>query len=160
MKRYFAFALAVAVAVAAQAMVYVESHVLSVAEMQSLGLQLDVHTIPGPKSALCSRVVAFVLPNDPSRHFHWISFAVLEKALDADWASSDPKKTGARDSKTWAKEVRGETSAKPTLTFAVSGDEIPRSYLVVEFGLPPRDGIATFGCYYLPLRELASLSNH
>ena len=85
---------------------------------------------------------------------------VLEKELNADWASSASGKSGARDSKTFSREVRGEYSDRATITFSLSEDEIPRSYLLVEYFLPPTKGIATFGSYYLPLSQTVSLSKH
>jgi len=138
----------------ASAMVLSDSRVLSQSQMAELGVQVELAELPGPKETRKIWISAMVRPLGEGRKFLRLGFSILEKVLDADFASTDPRMGGIRDSKNWAKEIRGEASAKPFLRFCVSEGEISCGYIVVRFALPKDAGIPVFGTYYLPLTEI------
>lgn len=140
------------------AMVFSDSRVLALAELQLQGVQIEVTSLPGPKEAQRHAITVKVMATPKGHTFRWVSFAILEKALDADFASREPKKSGQRDSGIWAKKIRGEASNKPSLVFQVSDLEVPAGYVKVSFSLPKDDGIAVFGDFYLPLSEIIGKS--
>jgi hypothetical protein len=137
-----------------QAMIYSDSRILSLSEMNELGIQIESAELPGPSHLRRIAVTVSVFPVAKGNRFVSTSYSILEKAPDADFASSDGRKSGVRDSKRWAKEIRGETSQKPIFTFNVAPDELPYGYLVVHLTLPRKDGIGVFGLYYFLLRDL------
>jgi hypothetical protein len=145
-------ALLLILASTASAMVVLDSRVLSLSGMQELGVEVEVTEAPGPKSARKIWITTTVQPLSKDRKFRFLGFSILEKEIDADFAS--PEKAGLRDAKRWAKEVRGEVHEKPFLRFSVSEAEIPNGYIVVHYSLPKEAGIGDFGSYYLLLRDL------
>ncbi|HET7535015.1 MAG TPA: hypothetical protein VFJ90_01075 [Candidatus Didemnitutus sp.] len=140
-------------------MVYSDSRVLSQSQMEEFGVQVEMVELPGPKDARRIWITVTVRPVGEGKKFRRLGFSVLEKALDADFASTDARKGGIRDTKKWAKEIRGEIIEKSFLRFSVSDAEIPCGYIVVHFDLPKDAGIAVFGTYYLPLAEIKSEAN-
>lgn len=138
----------------ASAMVFVDSRVVSLSQMEELGVQVEITEVPGPKDARKIWIAATILPLSQEKKFCQVGYSILAKELDADFASTDAKKGGIRDAKKWAKEIRGENSEKPFLKFSVSKAELPNGYIVVHFQLPDDGDIPVFGIYYLPLKDL------
>ncbi len=137
---------------AARAMVYSDSRVLSLAEMDAYGVEISATR--GAEAGQGMLVTVSVLPGFGSRTYQSMSYSVLEREPDEDFASTDARKSGIRDTKRWAKEVRGGSTAKVIWAFVLSDQEVPRSYLVVRFNLPPRNGIPVFGSFYFLPRDL------
>ena len=132
--------------------VIVESRVLALAEMQKLGVEIEVSSLPGPREAPRHAITVRVMTADPLDRFLWISFSILARALDADFAAVG--NAGKRDSATWAKPVRSEASNKPSLSFRVSDAEVPFGYVKLNLSRSPKDGTYDLGDYYLPLTQL------
>jgi hypothetical protein len=137
-----------------RAMIYCDSRVLSLSEMRALGIQIETTELPGPSTVRRIAVTVSVFPAAKGNKFLSMSCSVLGKAIADDFASSDARKSGVRDSKQWAKEIRGESAQKPIFTFYVAPDELPNSYLVVRLHLPRQNGIGAMGMYYFLLRDL------
>jgi len=153
MKLIWILGLCLAAAIPARA-IYEDSRVLTLSEIQKLGVQIEVNRLPGPANVRRHTVTVMVFLSDQGNSFGSVSYSILEKALDADFASTEPRKCGLRDAKCWAKEIRGQISTKPVFSFKVSDDEIPYGYLKVSLHLPPKEGIGCFGEYYLPLGQI------
>ena len=139
------FALATLVAHAIE----VDSRVLTLAEMRQLGLEIEVKSLPGPKETLRHTVTVGVMVDRKEDKFWGVGYAILDRALDADFAS--PGNAGLRDSGMWTRQVRGEASAKPKLVFRVSDADLAFGYLRLTLGRAPRGGNRYEGIYYLPL---------
>ena len=127
----------------------VDSRVLTPAEMRQLGVGIEVKSVPGPKESLRHTVTVGVIVDRKEDKFWGVGFAILDRALDADFAS--PGNAGLRDAGTWTRQVRGETSAKPNLVFRVSDADLAFGYLRLTLGRAPRGGTRHEGIYYLPL---------
>jgi len=137
-----------------RAMIYCDSRVLSLSQMKALGIQIETTELPGPNTMRRVAAEVSVFPTAKDNKFISMSFSVLGKPIDDDFASSDAKKSAVRDTRQWAKEIRGETAQKPIFTFYVTPDELPNSYLVVRLHLPRKNGIGAMGVYYYLLRDL------
>jgi hypothetical protein len=142
---------------AIQAAVYSDSRVLSCAEMAQLGVNIRVGF--GAESGYGMQVWVSILPSGEGRVYRSMEYAVLVREPDADFSSTDPVKSGIRDSKDWAKEVRGDSTEKTLWSFRLSEQEIPRTYLVVRFSLPPKNDMRGFGRFYFLPRELRKGAN-
>jgi hypothetical protein len=154
MKLLYTFALLFMISLSAHAVVYHESRVLTLAEMQKLGFQVEVNTLPGPKDARRHKITVFAMPTEDGVAVKWVSFSILEKALDADF--ENPKNSWKRDAAIWAKKIRGEQTDKQFFTFFVSDQELSFGYLLVTCSLPPPPEVKLrdWGYYYLPLSKL------
>jgi hypothetical protein len=145
-----AFAIVSCLLVSAQsaaAMVYTDSRVVSLAELAREGIRVEVRRPAG----LSGRVYVSVEVLAVDRTFQSMEFSVVDKPLDADFASTDPKKVGIRESKRWAKEERSSSTEKKVMTFPLTRAESSRCYVRLRFTLPPnpKDGLPVFGSYYI-----------
>ena len=140
----------------ASAMVVGDSRVLSQADLKDLGVQVEATEFPGPQGVRKIWITATFLPWDLAKQFRSLGYAILEKPLDADFATTDPRKAGIRDAKKWAREIRGAISEQPLIRFNVFENELPCGYIVVHLVLPHEAGIPVFGTYYLPLKDIRS----
>ena len=127
----------------------VDSRVLTPAEMRKLGVEIEVKSLPGPKTNPRHTVSVRVIVDRKEDKFWGVAYAILDRTLDADFAS--PGNAGLRDSGTWTRQVRGDASAKPSLTFQVADTELPYGYLKLTLGRAPRGGRRHEGIFYLPL---------
>jgi hypothetical protein len=151
MKLFHTFALLFVISLTADAVVYHESRVLTLSEMQKLGFQVEVNTLPGPKDFRRHIITVVATPTEDGVTVKWVSFSILEKALDADF-----EKSWKKDAAIWAKIDRGAQTEKPFLTFNVSDQELPFGYLLVTCSLPPEpvSQMRDWGYYYLPLSRI------
>jgi hypothetical protein len=139
----------------AAAMVYTDSRVVSLAELAREGIRVDLRRPAG----LAGRVFVSVEVLAVDRTFRAMAFSVVDRQLDADFASTDAMKSGIRDAKRWAREERGGSTEKKSMTFALTRAESPRCYVVLKFTLPSREGIPVFGSYYLVVSEAEKEAN-
>jgi hypothetical protein len=122
-----------------------DDRVVLVEELQKLGLQLEVESLPGPYDAPRHKITALFRPAGECYALLWLSYTVYEKKLDADFAR--PENT-RRSTGTWAKKVRYEFTRKPALTFWISDAEVPYGCLKVNLKAKS-NGRSYSGDYYL-----------
>ena len=135
----------------AVAMVHTDSRVVSLSELAREGIRVEVRRPAG----LSGRVYVSVEVLAVDRTFQSMEFSVVDKPLDADFASMDPKKVGIRESKRWAKEERSSRVEKKFMMFPLTRAESFRCYVRLRFTLPPnpKDGLPVFGSYYVIVSE-------
>lgn len=130
-----------------------DSRISNLAELQQLGIQMEMQELPGPRHVRRIHFSAAVIAAGSDFSFRSMGFSVLERELDEEFSSKEAKVVGLRDAKRWAKEVRGASTEKRSLTFSVAEDELPNVYFVVQFNLPKAHE-ADIGVYYLLLKPL------
>ena len=146
--------------VPARAVVLQESKVLSFADLQKLGVQVEVGPLPGPVGTRKIRIAVHVAPGGKVRTLRSLGFSVLDKVPDADFSSAEPKKAAKRDAKAYAKETRSGSTTQSSFNFTVSDAELPRTYLLVQFDLPPEKGKPVVAGYYVVFTTVTVDTKH
>ena len=139
----------------AVAMIHSDSRVVSLQEIAREGIKVEVRRPVGQADRLFVSVEVLAV----GKTYRSMAFSVLDKPIDADFASTDVKKIAIRDSKRWAREERGSTTEKKSMFFALTKAESLRCYVVLHFWLPPKDGIPVLGTYYLIVSDAEKEAN-
>lgn len=133
----------------AGAMVCSDSRVVTLEELAREGIELDVRHSGRPTHRIFVAVRVLAL----DKTYQSMAFSVLDRIIDEDFKRNESRTKNLRDVRKWAREVRGSDTKKKTMTFFLSPDEVSRCYVVLNFSLPPKEGLPVFGTYYVLMAE-------